>query len=137
MTIHEIAYTTGIAATQVHEIIHCHLNMSKLSTRWVQRLLSKTQKKARMEACKELLRISNNLGESFWSRIITVDETWLPFFMPETKKQSKQWCRKGDMPPLKAKTVNSSKKIMITVFWDCEGVILNDYLERGRTINSE
>lgn len=85
VNIHEIAYTTGIAATQVHEIIHCHLNMSKLSARWVPRLLSETQTKARMAACQELLRISNDLGESILSRIITVDETWLPFFMPESK----------------------------------------------------
>ena len=35
VTIHEIAHTTGIAATQVDQIIHCHLNMSKLTARWV------------------------------------------------------------------------------------------------------
>lgn len=137
VTIHEIACSTGIAATQVHEIIHRHLHMSKLTARWIPRLLTETQKNARMEACQELLRISNELGESFWSRIITTDETWLPFFMPETKEQSKQWCRKEDRPPLKAKTVSSSKKVMITVFWDCDGIILIDYLESGRTINSE
>ena len=57
--------------------------------------------------------------------------------MPETKEQSKQWCRKEDRPPLKAKTVSSSKKVMMTVFWDCDGIILIDYLESGRTINSE
>ena len=115
VTIHEIACSTGIAATQVHEIIHRHLDMSKLAARWIPRLLTETQKNARMEACQELLRISNELGESFWSRIITTDETWLPFFMPETKEQSKQWCRKEDRPPLKAKTVSSSKKVMISV----------------------
>ena len=64
VTIHEIACSTGIAATQVHEIIHRHLHMSKLTARWIPRLLTETQKNARMEACQEP-RISNELGESF------------------------------------------------------------------------
>ena len=31
----------------------------------------------------------------------------------------------------------SARKIMATVFWDREGVLLVDFLERGSTINSE
>ena len=31
----------------------------------------------------------------------------------------------------------SARKIMATVFWDREGVVLVDFLERGSTINSE
>jgi len=31
----------------------------------------------------------------------------------------------------------SARKIMATVFWDREGVLLVDFLERGSTVNSE
>lgn len=53
--------------------------MSKLTVRRFPRLLllSEAHKNARFEACQELLGIFNELGESFWSQIITVDETWL------------------------------------------------------------
>ena len=50
VTIQEIAHTTGIAATQVYQIIYSHLNMSKLTSRWAPHFLTEAQKKAIMEA---------------------------------------------------------------------------------------
>ena len=131
-----MACKTGIAATQIHEIINSQLQMSKLTARWVPRLLSAAQKDVRVKACQELQRISEDLGESFWARIITMDETWLPFYMPETKEQSRQWCCRGERTPVKAKVMPSQKKVMMTVFWNCDGVILIDYLPKNVNINS-
>jgi hypothetical protein len=37
----------------------------------------------------------------------------------------------------KIKAIPSASKIMATVFWDCEGVILIDVLPRGQTTNSD
>ena len=136
LTVREIACVTGISKSQVHRIITNELQMRKLTARWVPRLLSDVHKENRVVACQQLQQMVEDLGEAFWSRIITVDETWLPFYLPETKEQSKQWCRVGEKPPLKAKTVPSAGKVMITVFWDCDGVILIDYLPEGATINS-
>ena len=89
-----------------------------------------------MKACQELQRISEDLGESFWARIITTDETWLPFYMPENKEQSRQWCCRGERTPVKAKVMPSQKKVIMTVFWNCDGVILIDYLPKNVNINS-
>lgn len=136
LTVREIAAATGISKTSTHRIMSEKLHMKKLTARWVPRLLNIDQKNARKAACEQLLDILDHLGESFWSRLVTVDETWLPFYLPETKEQSRQWCRRGDRPPLKAKTVPSAGKVMVTVFWDCQGVILVDYLPKGMTINS-
>ena len=36
--------------------------------------------------------------------------------------------------PKKVKTVLSAGKVMATVFWDSQGVIYIDYLEKGKTI---
>ena len=91
LTIREIASLSEISPTRVHDIIHTELHMSKLSARWVLQLLTPTQKENRAGACRDLFSMSAELGESFWSGIITVHETWLPFFMPETKEQPKQW----------------------------------------------
>ena len=49
--------------------------------------------------------------------------------------QSKQWKHPGSPPPKKFKMVHSAGKVMASIFWDSEGMIMIDYLEQGRTIN--
>ena len=41
--------------------------------------------------------------------------------------QSKQWN--------KFKRVHSAGKVMASIFWDSQGVIIIDYIEQGRMIN--
>jgi len=137
VTIREIALTMDISTSTAHEILHNRLQLNKISARWVPRLLGPELKHNRVEACRELLEISDQCGEDFWQRILTVDETWLPYFNPETKVQSKEWRRRGEGPPIKARTSPSVGKVMITVFWDCEGIIHIDYLQKGSTITAK
>ena len=59
----------------------------------------------------------------FLRRFITMDETLVHLFTPETKKQSKQWTERGESAPKKAKTVPSAGKGMASVFWDARGII--------------
>ena len=54
--------------------------------------------------------------------------------MPETKILFKQWTEKGEPAPKKAKTAFSTGKMMATVLWDSHGVILLNYLQKGKTI---
>ena len=58
-------------------------------------------------------------------------------YTPESKQQSKQWVEAGSSAPKKAKVVASAGKVMATVFWDAQGVIHIDYLEKGKTITGE
>ena len=69
-------------------------------------------------------------GTEFLRRYITVNETWIHHYTPETKEQSKQWVFKGEHAP-KTKMVKSACKVMATVFWDARGIIYTDYLEEG------
>jgi histone-lysine N-methyltransferase SETMAR len=137
VTLRELSDQLGISFGSIQEIVSDRLGFSKICARWVPRLLGPMQKRDRVNHCRELLALSWEYGEQFWQRIITVDETPLPFFNPETKAQSMQWHRPGEPRPVKAKTVASAGKVIVTVFWDCEGIILVDYLEKGRTINAE
>ncbi|UYV62654.1 hypothetical protein LAZ67_2001434 [Cordylochernes scorpioides] len=44
-------------------------------------------------------------------------------------------CRHSGSPlPKKAKTVPSAGKVMVSVFWDSDGVLLLDFLNKGQTI---
>ena len=75
--------------------------------------------------------------DEFLRRFITVDKTWIHYFTPETKEQSKQWTSPGELAPKKAKTVKSAGKVMATVFWDARGIIHIDYLPSKQTINDD
>ncbi|CAH1257192.1 SETMAR [Branchiostoma lanceolatum] len=81
----------------------------------------------------------NKLSASliFLKRFVTQDETWVHHFDPESKEQSEEWTKKGSQPPKKFKRVASVGKVMASVFWDSEGVIMINYLQKGQTINGE
>ena len=110
------------------------LGYSKTCSRWVPRMLTADHKIQRKVIASELKHFQID-GEAFLARIITGDESWVHHFAPETKRQSMEWHHSRS--PQKKKTTPSAGKMMGTVFWDCDGVILVDVMPRGSTINSE
>ena len=70
-------------------------------------------------------RFEREGDEFLLSHIITVDETWIKVYEPETKKQSTMWKTPGSPSPKKFKVSPSKKKQMFIVFFDVEGVILS------------
>ena len=67
-------------------------------------------------------------------RLVAVDETWVHYYEPENKSQSRQWVGPGSLRPKMFKTRPSAGKVMATVFWEAKGVIMLDILLKGRTI---
>ena len=63
-----------------------------------------------------------------------MDETWLHYYTPESKRQSAEWTAVGEPNPKRAKTKQSAGKVMASVFWDANGIIFIDYLQKGTTI---
>jgi hypothetical protein len=57
--------------------------------------------------------------------------------MLEFKQQSKQWKEAGCLALKKARSVPSAGKVVALVFWDAEGILFIDYLEKGKTITGE
>lgn len=133
----EIARDVGISKERVNEIIHVHLNMSKVSARWVPRMLTAFDKDRRVKCCEEFLEMSRGNEEEIVSKMVTCDETWIRQWDPESKQESLQWKFKDEKPPRKFKVRPSAGKLMATVFWDTEGILLIDYLPKKRTMNAE
>ena len=111
--------------------------MKKLSARWVPHLLTVDQKRIRMKISQACLDRFKRNKMDFKRRFITVDVTWIHHFTPEIKEHPKHWTEAGGSEPKKAKTVQSAGKVMASVFWDYKGILLIDYLQKGKTINSE
>ncbi|CAK9833202.1 Mariner Mos1 transposase [Anthophora retusa] len=132
--VRDISQAVNISIDRVHNILHEQLQMKKLSARWVPRLLTNDQKRDRVKRCKDNLKLFQRNPHEFLRRFITVDETWIHHYQPETKEQSKQWVSVGESAPKKAKTVPSAGKVMATIFWDSSGIICIDFLEKGKTI---
>ena len=67
-------------------------------------------------------------------KIITGYETWAHHYDPEKKRQSMEYRYKESPQPKKVKTQALAGKVMLTVFWNSEGVVLADFLEKETTI---
>jgi hypothetical protein len=100
----------------------------------VPRLLTADQKRTRVKICEQCLERLNKNKTDFLRRFITMDETWIHHYTPESKQQPKQWTEAGCSAPKKAR---SARKVMASVFWDAEGILFIDYLEKGKTITGE
>ena len=134
-TLSWLAETLGYSITTMWKILHDHLGYRKLSARWVPQMLTDAQLARRVE-CSALLKERILLApEDFVFRYVTVDETWIYHYDPESKQQSKQWKSRGSKPPIKFKTQHSADKVLATIFWDAEGIIFIDYLDKGKTVN--
>ncbi|XP_063394736.1 histone-lysine N-methyltransferase SETMAR-like [Cydia fagiglandana] len=132
-----IAQVTNLSIGIVHDIIHDHLNMSKVSARWVPRMLTQLQKDMRVARCSDVIDLCGENDDAVLQRIVTGDETWVHHYGPESKQESMQWHIKGSAHPKKFKVVPSAGKVMATIFWDCEGKLLIDYKEKGVNITGQ
>ena len=123
----EIAQALGISHGSVSTILHHRLGMRKLTARWVSKFLSDEQMATRASVCSALLKRFRS-KDDFLLRPVTVDESWVHYYEPENKAQSRQWVGPGSPRPMK--THSSSGKVMATVFWDAKGLIMSDLLPR-------
>jgi hypothetical protein len=68
----------------------------------------------------------------FLASLATMDETWIHLYDPETKKQGvkTQWLTftKTALNP------KSAFRVMASIFWDKDGTLLVEYLEKSATI---
>jgi len=67
-----------------------------------------------------------------------MNETWLYHYDPDTKKQTMEWRYGGSpRPQKKFRAQKSAGKVLASIFWDQDDILLIDYLPKGQTINAE
>ena len=136
VTVEDISSQLNISVGSVHAIIHDELHMNKVHTKWVPRILSSDMRQTRIDCSKELLQLCES-NPSFFDRLVTGDECWVHFYDPESPHEAREWKRSGSPVRHRPRPLRSGGKLLMTVFWDRQGIILTDFLSRGRTMNGE
>ena len=132
--VEEIANALHISRASVSTTLHDRLGLHKLTARWVPKSLSDEQMATRASVYSALLKRFKSTKDDFLSHLVTVDETWVHYYEPENKAQSRQSIGPGSPRPKKFKTQPSAGKVIATVFWDAQGVIMLDFLAKKSTI---
>ena len=68
------------------------------------------------------------------SELLTGDETWIHYFEPQRRINNKQWLKKGQSRPVKAKRLQSSKKVLYTVFFNSNGPVVQIPSPPGKSV---
>ena len=124
--VEKIAQALGMLHGSVTRILHD-------TSRSVPKSLSGEQMATRASICSALLKSSRS-KDDFLLRLVTVDETWVHYYEPDTKAQSRQWAGPESPRPKMFKSQPSAGKVMATVFWDAKGVIMLDILPKRSAI---
>ncbi|PRD35752.1 UNVERIFIED_CONTAM: hypothetical protein NCL1_10566 [Trichonephila clavipes] len=102
----------NVRSTAMHKIIREELHMKKVACRWVTHNLTEHQKEERVCISKETLELLNDGGHRIISKIVTGDETYMPFFDVPTRQESKIWVFENDITPTMVKRQRAMKKVM-------------------------
>ena len=127
----------SISRERVGSNIHEDLDMRKLSAKWVPICLNADQKRQRCQSSEQILDFFRRDPNDFLSRLVTRNETWLYRYDPGTNQQSMEWRHSGSPRLKKFRMQKSSRKVLALIFWDQDGILLIDYLQKGQTINAE
>ncbi|UYV63995.1 hypothetical protein LAZ67_2006278 [Cordylochernes scorpioides] len=136
ITVREVAEDLNISIGSCHSIFINDLGMRRVAAKFVPKLLNCDQKQHRMNIANEMLdSVRDDLN--LLQRVITGDEAWVYGYDVETKAQSSQWKLPHEPRPKKARQVRSNVKVLLTVFFDCRGVVHHEFLPQGRKVNKE
>ena len=91
--------------------------MRKLSAKWVPNCMNVDQKSQRCQSSEQHLGFFRRDPNDLLSRLLTMDETWLYHYEPETKQQSMGWRHSGSTRSQKFRVQNSAGKFLASIFW--------------------
>lgn len=94
--------------------------------------LSESQANTRLEICKSLL--NNPLDDRFFKMIVAMDEKWVLFNNPNRKYL---WLSENEPPASCPKVQRFGKKVMLSVFWNFDGILFFELLSGDKRLNSD
>ncbi|XP_037784744.1 histone-lysine N-methyltransferase SETMAR-like, partial [Penaeus monodon] len=111
----------GPTKHQAQTIINNVLGLKRVCERWVPRFLTPEQRQHRVATCQELFDRHEAEGEEFLSKIVTGDETYVTYYMPERRPSATY---KFPGPQEKAKMNHTQFRVLYAIFYDMQGLLL-------------
>lgn len=137
ITYEEIQHLMKIGSGSVHKILHDHLRVRRIVSRWVPHNLTDAQKQARVQWCHDMMaKFDAGLSRRVYD-IVTGDESWVYQYDPETKRQSTVWVFQNEPTPTKVKRSRSAGKILIASFFTMTGYLVSIPLRDQSSINAD
>jgi hypothetical protein len=112
-----------------YSVVHDNLQSHKVCARWASKELTDEHKHTCLDICSCHLARYREEGDNFLQMIVTGDETRVHHHQPETKWKSLQWKHLSSPVAKKFKTQTLAGKLMLTILWDSQGLILETYQE--------
>lgn len=131
-----IQESIGIGSAAVEKILHAELKMKKVVCRWVPHQLTDFQKSERVRISRQTLQMLEHGGHRIISKIVTGDETYIPFYDAPTRQESRVWIYEDDPTPTTPKRQRSMKKVMFAVFFRSTGLVKAIKLEHQKTVTA-
>ena len=131
LTTRELSTMLGCNQSTIDRHLHEMGKVNKLGT-WLPHQLTSDNIQQRISICHFLLSKPNR--HRFLQQIITGDEKWV-LYVDHTRKR--QWINPEDLPEPEPKNDLHPKKVMLSVWWDFEGIIYYELLRPNTTIDSK
>ena len=113
----EIAEKLKISEGNVFTILHEHLSMRKMCSKWMLDLLTVNQNQQCVDDSEHCLQLFQ-CKKRFLCKYVTMVETWIHHFTPESNQQSAEWTAAGESHPKRPKTQTLAGKVLDSVLWN-------------------
>jgi len=123
----EIARRLAIHKNRVVDILKNQLQMTKVRARWIPHKLTDSQKISRVLCAKEMLLVVSDPAQH--RLVYTQDESWIHWRNP----RKSMWMKSGISPPAELRRCFPSKKQMVSVMFNSEGVVSIVFLPPGES----
>lgn len=134
-TYDDLEAETELSRGTISNIIHDHLKMRKVTSRWVPHELTPYQKQERVRICREnLTQFRNNSWRT--CNIITGDETWVYCRQIGRKASNAHWIGEGQNPKTIVKRDRYEPKMLFSIFFKSNGWLWIHALDSKKTIDA-
>lgn len=126
-----LASILGCSHTTIENRLH-ELGYRSMLSGWVPHDLTWSQQNQRIDICTNLLSLRRT--NQWLDHIITGDEKWVLY---TNIKERRQWVGPNQEPLPTPKSELHPKKVMLSVWWDVQGVVYWELLPPNTTITAE
>lgn len=126
----ELAADLGVSHPTVLSHLH-ELGAVQNRPRQIPYELSPQQIQQRLNICNQLLAKSQD--RRLWERIVTQDEKWVYLRNPNMRKR---WRLPDEPQETEVRRQRYEKKMMISVWWNFEGVLHFEIIPDGKSVNA-